>query len=218
MCCVSLFCMGYTRPHTGQGKELSFGVWESIMRGQREREEDRAGSFHLLIHYPYQQTRALPRPRPHTHRIWPLLSGKGETKCHHSLPTAVQSQSRPPLLVPQALSSEPMESQRVSPGENAKAPQETRSVLVKQGHGLPPSTHRTHFCTTGSKKPHRKKALFRLQPGDQNPSRLHNPFSFKKPVSILENCRPPWFQYSMGLYPPSAHRSYAKEVSSLPEP
>lgn len=52
MCCVSLFCMGYTRPHTGQGKELSFGVWEGIMRSQGEREVEAAGTFHLLSHHP----------------------------------------------------------------------------------------------------------------------------------------------------------------------
>lgn len=37
MCCVSLFCMGYTRPHTGQGKELSFGVWGGTRGGRMER-------------------------------------------------------------------------------------------------------------------------------------------------------------------------------------
>lgn len=155
MCCVSLFCMGYTRPHTGQGKELSFGVWEGIMRGQRERR----GQSRELSPDPLPLS-AVQGPSqakaPHSPDLassfWERRN-QVSPKPPHSCPISVQTIP----LVPHALSSEPMESQRVFPGENAKIPQETRSVLVKQGHGLPPSSHRTHFCTTGSKKPHRKK-------------------------------------------------------------
>lgn len=65
MCCVSLFCMGYTRPHTGQGKELSFGVWEGTMRGQR-REGKQQGALTSCPTYHLQQSSPSQVRAPHS--------------------------------------------------------------------------------------------------------------------------------------------------------
>lgn len=66
MCCVSLFCMGYTRPHTGHGKELSFGVWEGTRRDQMKREgEERGGDLTSCPHLiSSPQAGSLPGPGP----------------------------------------------------------------------------------------------------------------------------------------------------------
>lgn len=67
-------------------------------------------------------------------------------------------------------------------------------MLAKWAHGLPPSIYRTHFCTPGSKKPHRKKTErtgFNLVTGILAGYTIP---SFKKLASILENCHTPWLQ------------------------
>lgn len=141
MCCVSLFCMGYTRPHTGQGKELSFGVWEGIMRDQREKEGKQQGVLNSCPTQHLQQSPALPRPGPHTHRIRPLLSRKEESiKASPWVPG--RSQAWSPLLITHALSSEHMENQLPSSGEKAKAPQVTALCWLIWDTGLL-SNHRT---------------------------------------------------------------------------
>lgn len=104
--------MGYTRPHTGQGKELSFGVWEGIMRGQRERRGEGRGC-HLWSHHPYQQSRPQAEA-PHSPDPASSFWERRRPVSQHSFPTA-------PSLSPDhrpspTASSEPVEKQRVSTG------------------------------------------------------------------------------------------------------
>lgn len=140
MCCVSLFCMGYTRPHTGQGKELSFGVWEGIMRGQREKEGKQGALTSCPTHHLQQST-----PFPGQ---GPTLTGSGlfflgkKKALKHSFPWATRSQAWSPLLITHALSSEHMENQLASSGENAKAPRVTALCWLTWDMGLL-SIHRT---------------------------------------------------------------------------